>query len=66
MDAKGYSRAKSKGADITGADDDLPWADVRKALDEIGFAGWTTAEVNGGDLKRLTQVHQQMQKAFGL
>jgi hexulose-6-phosphate isomerase len=66
MDAKGYSRAKSKGADITGADDDLPWADVRKALDEIGFAGWATAEVNGGDLKRLTQVHQQMQKAFGL
>jgi hexulose-6-phosphate isomerase len=39
---------------------------VRQALDEIGFAGWATAEVNGGDLTRLTQVRQQMQKAFGL
>jgi L-ribulose-5-phosphate 3-epimerase len=66
MDAKGYSRAKNKGGDITSENDDLPWADVRKALDEIGFAGWATAEVGGGDLKRLTQVREQMQKAFGM
>ena len=65
MDAKGFSRAKGKFVEITGEDDDLPWAQVRKALDEIGFAGWATAEVNGGDLKRLTQVREQMQKAFG-
>ena len=66
MDAKGYSRAKSRMVDITNEDDDMPWADVRKALDEIGFAGWATAEVKGGDLQRLTQVRQQMQKAFDL
>jgi L-ribulose-5-phosphate 3-epimerase len=66
LDVKGFSRANGKFVDITGADDDLPWADVRQALDEIGFAGWVTAEVNGGDLKRLTQVRQQMQKAFGV
>jgi len=66
MDAKGYSRAKGKGGDITSENDDIPWADIRKALDEIGYAGWATAEVNGGDVKRLTQVRQQMQKAFGL
>ena len=66
MDVKGFSRAKNKMVDITSEDDDLPWAQVRKALDEIGFAGWATAEVNGGDLTRLTQVRQQMQKAFGL
>ena len=66
LDVKGYSRARRKGADITSEDDDLPWADVRKALDEIGFAGWATAEVKGGDLNRLTQVRQQMQNAFGL
>jgi L-ribulose-5-phosphate 3-epimerase len=65
MDAKGFSRAKGKFTEITGPDDDLPWADVRKALDEIGFAGWATAEVGGGDLKRLTTVREQMQKAFG-
>jgi len=65
-DVKGFSRAKSKFTEITGEDDDLPWAEVRKALDDIGFAGWVTAEVGGGDLKRLTQVRQQMQKAFGV
>ena len=66
MDAKGFSRAKNKWADITGEGDDLPWADVRKALDEINFAGWATAEVGGGDLKRLTTVREQIQKAFGV
>jgi L-ribulose-5-phosphate 3-epimerase len=67
LDVKGSSRAKGKGGgDITSENDDIPWADVRKAIDEIGFAGWVTAEVKGGDLQRLTQVRQQMQKAFGL
>ena len=66
MDVKGYSRAKNGWGDITSENDDLPWADVRKALDEIGFAGWATAEVGGGGLKRLTQVREQMQKAFGV
>ncbi len=65
LDVKGGSR-KGKGGDITSETDEIPWADVRKALDEIGFAGWATAEVGGGDLKRLTQVRQQMQKAFGV
>jgi len=63
-DAKGFSRAKNKWADITGEGDDLPWADVRKALGEIHFCGWVTAEVGDGDLKRLTTVREQMQKAF--
>ncbi len=64
MDAKGYSRAKNNWTELTGPDDDLPWADVRKALEEIDFSGWATAEVGGGDLKRLTTVREQMQKAF--
>jgi L-ribulose-5-phosphate 3-epimerase len=64
MDAKGFSRANNKWAEITGEGDDLPWADVRKALDEINFSGWATAEVGGGDVKRLTTVREQMQKAF--
>jgi hexulose-6-phosphate isomerase len=52
--------------DITSAEDDLPWTQVQKALADIGFAGWATAEVGGGDAQRLTVVRQQMQKAFGL
>lgn len=66
LDVKGFSRANNKFVDITSEDDDLPWREVQKALAEIGFAGWATAEVGGGDLKRLTLVRQQMQKAFGL
>lgn len=64
LDAKGFSRAKSKFVEITGADDDLPWDKVRAAVADIGFAGWATAEVGGGDVKRLTTVREQMQKAL--
>ncbi len=66
LDVKGFSRAKNKFVDITSSDDDLPWKEVQAGLDEIGFAGWTTAEVGGGGLARLTTVRQQMQEAFGL
>jgi len=66
LDVKGFSRAKNKFVDITSEDDDLPWVQVQNALDDIGFTGWATAEVGGGDVKRLTTVRQQMEKAFGL
>ena len=64
LDVKGYSRAQGKFTEIT--EGDLPWDQVRKALGEIGFAGWATAEVDGGNVQRLTQVREQMQKAFGV
>ena len=66
LDVKGFSRAKNKFVEITGPDYDVPWKGVRKALDDIGFSGWVTAEVKGGDLDRLTTVRKQMQQAFGL
>jgi hexulose-6-phosphate isomerase len=66
LDVKGFSRAKNKFVDITSEEDDLPWGEVQKGLEEIGFTGWTTAEVGGGGLERLTTVRKQMQKAFGL
>jgi len=64
LDVKGFSREGNKFTEI--GQGDLPWDQVRKALEDIGFTGWATAEVGGGDLKRLTQVCEQMQKAFGL
>ncbi len=64
LDVKGFSREQDKFTDI--GEGDLPWDQVRKALDEIGFAGWATAEVGGGDVARLTVVRKQMQKAFGV
>lgn len=66
LDLKGFSRAKNKFTDITSDEDDLPWDQVRKALEDIGFTGWATAEVGGGGVARLTVVRQQMQKALGV
>lgn len=66
LDVKGFSRRTGKFVDITSPDDDLPWDQVRKALVDINYNGWATAEVGGGDVARLTIVRQQMQKAFGL
>ncbi len=66
LDIKGFSRAKNKFVDITSADDDLPWGEVQQGLKEIGFSGWTTAEVGGGGIERLTLVRKQMEKALGV
>ncbi|MGD9126856.1 MAG: sugar phosphate isomerase/epimerase family protein [Planctomycetia bacterium] len=64
LDVKGFSRKKSRFTDI--GEGDLPWDQVRKALADINFSGWATAEVKGGGLERLTTVCNQMRKVFGL
>ncbi len=64
LDVKGFSRAKNKFTDI--GEGDLPWDEVRKALADIGFTGWATAEVGGGGVDRLTKVCNQMKQAFGV
>ncbi len=64
LDVKGFSRAQNKFTDI--GQGDLPWDQVRKALADIGFTGWATAEVGGGGVERLTKVREQMREVFGL
>ena len=46
-------------------DGDVNWAAVRDALDEIGFTGWSTAEVQGGDRERLADIHTRMNRVLG-
>lgn len=41
-------------------DGDVNWEEVRKALDEIRFSGWCTAEVTGGGPEELTDIHRRM------
>ena len=41
-------------------DGDVDWPDVRRALEEIGFTGWSTAEVGGGDRNRMKDIHDRM------
>ncbi len=55
-------RAKNSTADVGMGDVD--WGGVRAALRDIGFNGWCTAEVNGGDEARLTALRGQMHKAL--
>lgn len=69
LDIKGYSNAKAdaegkwKGfVDITAGD--IDWQGVRAALRDVGFSGWVSAEVDGGDVKRLATVLDQMKTAL--
>jgi L-ribulose-5-phosphate 3-epimerase len=69
LDIKGYSnkKADAEGArkgfvDITAGD--IDWASVREALRDIGFTGWVSAEVAGGDVERLKVVLDQMKTAL--
>ncbi len=64
LDIKGFDRAADKFADIT--EDDLPWADVRQALDDIGYYGWVAAEVGGGGQERLQEIAGQMNAALNI
>lgn len=69
LDIKGYSNAKAdaegkaKGfVDIT--EGDIDWPGVRAAVRDIGFTGWVSAEVGGGDVNRLKHVLDQMKRAL--
>jgi hexulose-6-phosphate isomerase len=42
----------------------INWLDVRKALSDVGYAGWVTAEVRSGDDAYIKGVSQRMDKFF--
>ncbi len=64
LDLKGFSRPANQFTKI--GEGDLPWADVRQALCDIGYVGWAAAEVGGGGPERLQEISRNMDKAFGL
>ena len=43
-------------------DGDVNWLEVRKALDEVGYIGYLTAELAGGDEKYLRDVASRIDK----
>jgi hexulose-6-phosphate isomerase len=74
---KEFSRKKAneeglwKGFDVELLDGDNGWPAVMKALDEVGYpggpdGGWATAEVRGGDEKRLKEVAEKMDRIFAM
>lgn len=70
LDVKEYSRKKQseegiwKGFDVELMEGDCNWPAVLKALDDIGYNGWASAEVPGGDRKRLQEISNRMQTIF--
>ena len=72
LDIKEYSRSKRdneglwKGFNVEIGDGDCDWPSVRAALRDIGYEGWATAEVRGGDADRLTEIARRMDGALGL
>jgi hexulose-6-phosphate isomerase len=63
FDFKGYSKKKG-WVDIGEGDED--WPDILKALAEVGYNGWATAEVAGGGPKELQDVANRMNKILNL
>ncbi|MBC7854455.1 MAG: sugar phosphate isomerase/epimerase [Pirellulaceae bacterium] len=63
FDFKGYSH-KNSWCPIGEGDED--WPEVLKALGEIGYDGWATAEVGGGGEKVLQDISRRMDKVLGL
>jgi hexulose-6-phosphate isomerase len=43
---------------------DVDWPEVRKALDEVGYQGWITTEISGGDAAYLKDVVARLDKIF--
>lgn len=67
---KDYSRKLAneqgvwKGFDAELGDGDVNWSAVNKALKEVGYRGWGSAEVNGGDRVRLKEVKERMDRCY--
>jgi hexulose-6-phosphate isomerase len=63
FDFKGYSKAK-QWVPIGEGDED--WPDIVKALGEIGYDGWATAEVGGGNEEYLKKISATMDRILEL
>ena len=72
IDVKEYSRKKQteegiwEGFNVKLGDGDSDWAKVNQALKDIGYSGWGSAEVPGGDRTRLLEISQRMDRIFQL
>lgn len=72
LDIKEYSRTKQmeegpwKGFNVKIGDGEIDWSGVRRELAEIGYSGWATAEVSGGNRERLADISRRMDRVLDL
>ncbi len=70
LDVKEFSRAKRdneglwKGFGVEIGEGDCDWPAVNAALNRIGYRGWASAEVGGGDSGRLADIANRMDTVF--
>lgn len=70
IDIKEYSRTKRdaeglwKGFAVELLEGDCNWPAVMAALDEIGYRGWGSAEVPGGDRQRLEDIASRVDRIY--
>ena len=68
IDVKEYSRAKRDkegpyaGFQVKLGEGDCDWPAVTQALDDIGYSGWGSAEVAGGNRQRLQDISDRMDR----
>lgn len=55
-----------KGFDCPIGKGSIEWDRVRAELEKIDYRGWATAEVSGGDRKRLAEISEQMDQVLEL
>lgn len=71
VDIKEFSRKKQqdeglwKGFQVELMEGDCNWPVVNKALAKAGYSGWGSAEVPGGDRKRLQVISEKLDAVFG-
>jgi len=70
LDIKEFSRKRRdeeglwKGFDAKLLEGDCDWPAVMAALDAIGYEGWGTAEISGGDRAHLRDTAERMDRIF--
>jgi hexulose-6-phosphate isomerase len=58
------ARAQAKPEPTDRRTVEIDWPDVRKALADVGYSGWVTAEVRGGDANYLRDLSARMDRIF--
>jgi len=70
LDVKEYSRSKLDnegrwaGFSVEIGEGDCQWKETMASLDAIGYTGWASAEVGGGNAERLAEIANRMDRVL--